>query len=256
MDYKALIFDLDGTAIPNRRDGMPSRKVIQAVKKAVKNIHVSAASGRSIVLARPIITMLGLVDPCILSGGTEIMVPQTEKVLWEEFIPGESARQIFDITHQYPYRVVYSTSEQYALDYKKERVKGEVKVVYIHAVRDEHQHKMMQLLHEIEDIVTHPVSSWEKGTYDLHITSPNATKKHALHKLQQILGVTKKETIVVGDSNNDIPLFEGAGFRVAMGNGTDKLKEQADYITASVDNDGLAEVIEKFILKNPHGASK
>ena len=54
--------------------------------------------------------------------------------------------------------------------------------------------------------------------------------------------------MVVGDGNNDLPLFELAGWKVAMGNGADVLKEAADWIAPSVDEDGLAVAIERFIL--------
>lgn len=57
--------------------------------------------------------------------------------------------------------------------------------------------------------------------------------------------------MVVGDGGNDLPLFELAGFKVAMGNAEEVLKKQADWIAPSVDEDGLAVAIKKFILKQP-----
>ena len=55
MKFKAIIFDLDGTAIPNRNDGMPSERVINAVKKAQDIIKVSIATGRSVSHCRDIL---------------------------------------------------------------------------------------------------------------------------------------------------------------------------------------------------------
>jgi hydroxymethylpyrimidine pyrophosphatase-like HAD family hydrolase len=54
--------------------------------------------------------------------------------------------------------------------------------------------------------------------------------------------------IGVGDGHNDLPLFEACGFRVAMGNADEELKKLADYIAPSVEDDGIVDVIEKFIL--------
>jgi hydroxymethylpyrimidine pyrophosphatase-like HAD family hydrolase len=63
-----------------------------------------------------------------------------------------------------------------------------------------------------------------------------------------MLNVQKETAVAVGDSSNDLPLFRGVGYKVAMGNATEELKEEADYITASVEEDGLAQFIEQRIL--------
>ena len=55
----------------------------------------------------------------------------------------------------------------------------------------------------------------------------------------------------VGDSNNDLPMLRYAGMGVAMGNASDRIKEQADYVTDSNDDDGIVKVIEKFMEQQP-----
>ena len=62
------------------------------------------------------------------------------------------------------------------------------------------------------------------------------------------LNLTKDECIACGDGFNDITMIEYAGLGVAMENANDKLKEVADYITLSNDDDGVADVINKFML--------
>ena len=53
-----------------------------------------------------------------------------------------------------------------------------------------------------------------------------------------------------GDGYNDLPMIEFAGLGVAMGNAVDEVKAAANYVTATNDEDGIAQVIEKFILNN------
>lgn len=101
----------------------------------------------------------------------------------------------------------------------------------------------------IPNIISHKVTSWTKGYFDIHITHAEATKKHALEILLERLHVHRDEVVAVGDSNNDLPLLEMAGLKVAMGNATEDLKKVADHIAPSVDQDGLTEVIKKFILR-------
>lgn len=62
------------------------------------------------------------------------------------------------------------------------------------------------------------------------------------------LGVKKKDIIAVGDGMNDLPLFKACGFKVAMGNANPELKALADYVAPNVEDDGIVDVIEKFIL--------
>jgi hydroxymethylpyrimidine pyrophosphatase-like HAD family hydrolase len=69
----------------------------------------------------------------------------------------------------------------------------------------------------------------------------------------QLLGVDKDTVIGVGDTDNDLPLFESVGFKIAMANGTEKLKRSADYIAPSVDEDGLAFIIDMFLNKVSDG---
>ena len=65
--------------------------------------------------------------------------------------------------------------------------------------------------------------------------------------LQNLYGISKEETLTIGDHNNDIELLQSGGVKVAMGNATDELKAIADYVTDTVDNDGFAKAIEKFV---------
>ena len=74
----------------------------------------------------------------------------------------------------------------------------------------------------------------------------NISKGNAITTLQEKLNITKEETIIFGDGENDLSMF-GCGTAVAMGNAMDLVKEQADEITLDNNSDGLAEVIKKYL---------
>lgn len=80
------------------------------------------------------------------------------------------------------------------------------------------------------------------------ITNKNVNKWTALEDLIQRLDIKKEEVIAIGDNINDREMIEEAGFGVAMDNSTGPIKQIADYITKDNNSDGVAEVIEKFIL--------
>lgn len=76
-------------------------------------------------------------------------------------------------------------------------------------------------------------------------------KGSGLKKLARVLGVPIADTVAVGDEQNDIPMILAAGVGAAMANGCEELRRSADYVTAADQNhSGVAEVIEKFVLKN------
>ena len=80
-----------------------------------------------------------------------------------------------------------------------------------------------------------------------------ANKGAALSLLGRRLGIKKGRNMVCGDSYNDLCLFKAAGIKVAMGNAVPALKEQADYISASYDEDGVAQAIGLFCFDIERG---
>lgn len=247
MKYKALIFDLDGTAIPAKKEALPSTRVIDSIRKAQEVISVSAATGRSFPMVQAILDKCKFNNPCILSGGTEIIDPITNKIVWQVRLPENQVKQIVKVCLPYPYEVFFSDDVQ-GLPARDKRVRGSERIVYIKDCKLDDAKKIQKELLKIQDIASHFAGSWTPERVDFHITQKEATKKHAVNKLIKMLHVNKNEVIAVGDNNNDIPLFESAGFKVAMRNASDDLIQIADYIAPSVDEDGLAYVIDKFIL--------
>jgi len=71
-------------------------------------------------------------------------------------------------------------------------------------------------------------------------------KDRGIEALIRHLGIQREETIAFGDGENDISMLEYAGVGVAMGNASDKVKARADYVTSSVDEDGVARAVEHF----------
>jgi hypothetical protein len=85
------------------------------------------------------------------------------------------------------------------------------------------------------------------GFHNLELTRAGVNKGIGLARLAEILGVDPAETMAIGDTGNDLAIIRAAGIGVAMGNGTEDVKAEADYITTSNDEDGVARAIEHFI---------
>lgn len=81
----------------------------------------------------------------------------------------------------------------------------------------------------------------------LTITAPGVDKGSGLLALCRHLGIDPSQTIAIGDSEVDIPMFKVAGLAVAMGDGTDEAKAAASRVTGGADEDGVAMVIEGLV---------
>lgn len=248
MKYKAIVFDLDGTVVPSVMDGMPSCAVIEAMHKIRKEFKLSTASARAVLYCRNIWKALSIEDPCVINGGSQIIDPKTEKIIWEQLLPESAIEEVLKIAYGYTDNFgINGIFFNIKTDINKIPKNGNLMVAL--GVKKEETEFLVKMLSKIPDISVHILPSWTEGEYwDIHIIHKLATKKHAIEKLIEIFDVKKEEVIGVGDGNNDLPLFESVGYKVAMGNSVEVLKKAADYITDTLDNDGFAKFIDKKIL--------
>jgi len=85
--------------------------------------------------------------------------------------------------------------------------------------------------------------------YFLELASPEVTKAAGLDFLSERLGFTPERTVAFGDGENDIELVDWAGYGVAVANAHDRVKELADFVCPSVDEEGVAQVLEAFLAR-------
>ena len=85
-------------------------------------------------------------------------------------------------------------------------------------------------------------------SFIVEIMTKGIDKGLAVKWLCDKYGINTEDSISLGDSENDIAMIKTAGLGVAMANAMPKVKEAADYIADSNDNDGVAKVIQKFCL--------
>lgn len=83
----------------------------------------------------------------------------------------------------------------------------------------------------------------------LEFMTKGVTKAYGLSLLAEDLGIERSEVMTLGDEENDLPMIVYAGLGVAMENAVPIVKENADYITDTNENDGVAKAVEKFVLK-------
>lgn len=92
------------------------------------------------------------------------------------------------------------------------------------------------------------LSIYRSEPFFIEIMPQNIDKATSLDRMLETVGLKREDAICCGDGYNDISMIAYAGVGVAMENARDEVKAVADYVTKSNDEDGLVEVIEKFIM--------
>ncbi|MCC6711705.1 MAG: HAD family phosphatase [Candidatus Pacebacteria bacterium] len=246
MKTKAIIFDLDGTAIDSPGQKLPSKELVAVVNDLKSQYFLAAATGRCWTFAKDIIQTLELEDLCIISGGTQICNPKTGEIVWQKDITPQALEQVISIfSKNGEQKLIFNdyTEDDYfngGVYPKNFDLTQRVNWLSQSFVPDSLANQLRDELNLVDGITCVMVVSQKPGCRDLHIVNVEATKEHAITELLSRLDVKKEHTIGIGDGHNDLHLFNSVGTKVAMGNAVDDLKEVADLIIGDVREDGLA----------------
>lgn len=244
--YKALMSDIDGTLILNNPHSTPTQKIIDAIKKADELVYVGVATSRPFHHAERIINILNLSAPCIVGGGSQIVDPKTKKVIWEKKLNEVQTTEILEKLENLEFKIELLDDEDNILKLKNKQ--KEHLQVWIPGHLPKEVDEIIKILSSIKTIAINKVPSYKKGEIAIVITNLNATKQQGILEVAKILNIKTKDFIGIGDGGNDFPLLMACGLKVAMGNAVPELKAIADYVAPSVEKDGVAKVIEKYLL--------
>lgn len=259
---KTIFIDIDGTLRNSKRELTP--KVIESVKKATKRgIQVVLCSARSRVYTKMIKEACGAGPWMINSNGAEIYHGETKQILHQIGMPKDACKKLYEIAskHQIGFemftddKIVYINNPAVEID-AKERLQEpidiflEKNIVVQCVISDRNFELMKSLKNEIEAIEQVEVKNRSKsllysnlppkGIIYYNLNATQASKGNAISTFCRHLGIHREDTIAIGDSVNDISMFDVVGKGVAMGNALPIVKEHADSITLGNDEDGVA----------------
>ncbi len=272
MKYKLIAIDMDGTLLNSNNEVSERNK--DAIKTAIDNgINVVIATGRVFVSAKYYARLTGIKAPIIACNGACIRDLCSDNILFEESIGYEDCRflvkaaedekmyyHLYDDYNFYTKELKYSSLSYYKWNEKQapedriniqilpnllEIIENSKVNMYKMVVIDNDMVKLNKFREKIssnENIEI--VSSWRNN---IEIMNKGVSKGSGLNHLCQIMNIKKEQVIAIGDNYNDASMFEFAGLSIAMKNGEDKVKEMADIVTDTNDNDGVAKIIEEII---------
>lgn len=250
--YKAIISDVDGTFTEVDPNAKPSLAVVNSIQEILKKgYHFVLASGRPYYMIKPLMDYANLTGPCICDNGAVIFESHTGEVLWESNLRPKDAELI--LFHIKDIELTRASCDVEIIENPK-KIPSHYKIrkISAHDIQIDQADNLIQKIHTAtHDVLVFKASSYKGNEYiDLYFSNTSATKQHAIIEVCKLLNIRREETIGVGDGYNDFPLLMACGLKVAMGNAVPELKDIADYIAPSIENDGIVDIIDKFIINS------
>ncbi|MFZ1250378.1 MAG: HAD family hydrolase [Candidatus Microsaccharimonas sp.] len=248
--YKLLLLDVDGTLVASKPDALPSQKIIEALKQAQDKIDIGIVTGRPYEHTKAVIEKLGLKGVGVFNGGAEIINLENGENIYRQSLDIQTAQQVLELTLPYGYSVLNAVGSNEQPVTNVSQITEETDKLLVVNVPTSETPEIIAALDAIEGIAVHPVSAWsDEDVFCISIVHEHASKRYGAERVMKMLGYDKSEVLAVGDGHNDLPLIEAVGMGIAMGNAPDEVKQLADDITGSLEDDGVAQVVEKYILK-------
>jgi Cof subfamily protein (haloacid dehalogenase superfamily) len=263
---KLVVSDVDGTLVTK------DKTLTDASKQAVRRLR-EAGIGFTIVSSRPTIGMGFLVEPLAIElplgafNGSSIVDPRLTPIE-QHLIPGATAQRAIDVLEKFGVDIWLFTNEQWLtrnpdgeyVGHEQRAIKHDPTIVtdfkpyltgackIVGASSD--AALLMRCEAAMKEAVGTRATAVRSQTYYLDVTPPGHDKGTFVEAMAKRLGVPTSEVAVIGDMQNDLPMFAKGGISFAMGNATDDVKRQATHVTASNEEDGFAKAMDVVLKEN------
>ncbi len=276
MSYQLIGLDLDGT-LTNSKKEIPSatrRALIDLMKKGKKVVLVSGRSTEGVYFLAKELEMDRYDGYIIGFNGGRIMSCASRELIEDLFLPEGVVEPIYRMALEYPGiclityvddKIIAGMKTNKYVDYESFGSRMKV-IVSDHFLEDANRplnklvvcgapEDVSELVTRMQDMFSDRLNIFTSDPYYGEIMPKGIDKGRTLKKLVDHLELSPENVICCGDSGNDIPMLEYAGLGVAMENALPQVKEVADYITRSNDEEGILHVIRKFMEENINGSS-
>lgn len=262
---KALFFDIDGTLVSFQTHEIPVSAVeaLAAAKAEGHRIFIATGRPRIIISNLGALQERGLIDGYITMNGAYCFVG--DEVIYKSPIPVTDVRTLTDYCAKRDIPCIVVGENDICACQPDERVQ---EVFYEHlkvtvpiptrqlpdAVEGKEIYQLTPFLVESQEREVSPytpnceMGRWHPAFVD--VTAKGNTKQKGIDEIIRHFGIRLEDTIAFGDGGNDISMLRHAGIGIAMGNAAGHVKAAADYVTDTVDNDGIAKAIEQWVMKN------
>jgi Cof subfamily protein (haloacid dehalogenase superfamily) len=265
MKYKLMAVDIDGTLLDSH--GILTEGTRKAITAGVeRGLIFTISTGRPLQGVEYLNGLLSLDLPYITYNGAMVIMGKSKEILYEQKLSPEDSDRIIDLGKKFDTTIIIWADNKLFVTELNERVQKYKEISKVEPVLINDLHELLKAgvtkilwYDEIDKIEKYQseVGKYLGDSVNFHTSRPmflefvdkRASKAIAMERLGEHFGIVRSEMIAIGDGFNDLSMIEYAGLGVAMANAKDAIKEKADFITLSNDEDGVAHVINKFILK-------
>ncbi len=268
MAYEILVLDIDGTLTNSRKK--VSKKTLNAIFKIQERGHkVVLASGRPTPGVLPLANKLRLSEynGYILSfNGARIINCKTNEIIYEKILPRNIIPELYAEARKNSVGIITYEDNCIITDMETDEFMEREARINEMSIKKIHNFSTYINFDVNKCLITGPGSKLEKvevimnekfgnqikiyrsEPFFLELMPQNIDKAYSLGKLLDFLGLSREQMISCGDGYNDLSMIQYSGMGVAMANAQEIVKNAADYITLSNDEDGVAHVIKEFML--------
>ena len=260
MKFEGLLLDLDGTIL--RPDQVISDNVAQAISSIRERIPVCILTGRELAEVLDYASILGLKTPQACDAGSTIVSASSHKVLWAVSLSKHEVDLILDElkTSRLEFFATrpdgvntninsdsYIKKSNWINSDWDDAKRYEFTRISALNLSDQDACELENRLRNANMNITKAFLPYN-GLWAVDFTHENINKGTAAAKIAEFLGQDLASFVAVGDSYNDKSMLDCVGFSVAMGNAPNSMTTSADYIAPTVEDDGLATVINEIVI--------
>ena len=250
---RAAFFDIDGTLLSFRTHRV-SEGTVRAIDTLHRHgVHTFISSGRPLVLIPPMPVSF---EAHITMNGGLVFTP--DKVLLANPIPSADSEAWLDYAKQAGLCTMIFTADGMMLTQPNEtgnKLREQLEftmppIVGIDEMRHREVYQIIAIMpasldSHVAGLLPHcRLPRWHPAFTD--IVAAGNSKAAGMEAICRHFGIRQEETLAFGDGANDIEMLRWAGIGVAMGNAEQKVKDNADLVTASVDDEGIEQTINQL----------
>lgn len=259
---KAIFFDVDGTLYSHTSHTIPNSTLIALKKLREKGIKLYIATGRHMRELHYLkVPETFSFDGYITLNGQYCL--DHDELIYHRPIDPMDIQRYLDYIEKEPISTLFIEKDEMYVNFINEHTKAAQAAISspIEPVRTniDGQNPIYQMCPYVS-LTTHQaiftsllphcsITSWHPQALD--ITPLNGTKVTGIMKIMEKYGYQKQEVMSFGDGHNDLEMMEHTGISIAMGNANEEVKKRADYITTSIDDDGIYQALIHYdLIKN------
>lgn len=265
VKYKLVALDLDGTLLGEELLLRP--RVLSAVAKMRESgVQGCIVTGRMYRAALPFVRQLQFTAPVVCYQGAAVIDPQTDDVLQDLPLPNAQALRLEEYARNNGLHIQLYANDRYYCQERNRysdlyaKISGVEPVVVPSLSRQfetwdatkaciiAEPEIVAQRLPQVRELCGDRAYVTRSIPWFIEVMNSEVNKGKSLEIVARYLDVPMEQVLAVGDSWNDVPLLQAAGFGVAMGSAPRELMEVADAVVADVENDGVAEAVERFVV--------